>query len=369
MNRIRDLSVDNHSMVVEAGCTLARVQDAASAAGCLFPLSLAAEGSCQIGGNLSTNAGGVNVLRYGTARRQVLGLEVVLPEGSVIEGLRALRKDTAGYDLKQLFIGAEGTLGVITAACLSIQPAPEAISTVMLAIDSPLAAVELLSYLQNALGDTLLAFELMPDRALRFVLRHIADTRNPFARSYPWIVLAASSAASALIETVLVKAMERNTVQDAVIPKSNAESESLWKLRHCVSEAQKSEGASLKHDVAVPVASVARLIERSESAILRHIPGARMVAFGHLGDGNIHLNVSQPRDASVDGFLAEGEAIANMIYDIVAELGGSFSAEHGVGQARRGYLRQYRTPVELTAMHAIKDALDPQGIMNPGKVL
>lgn len=369
MHRIRELSRDNFSIVVDAGCTLVQVQDAASNAGCFFPLSLAAEGSCQIGGNLSTNAGGINVLRYGTARRQVLGLEVVLPDGGVIDGLRALRKDTAGYDLKQLFIGAEGTLGIITAACLNLEPAPGEINTVILGIDSPRTAVRLLAYLRAALGDRLQAFELMPDRALRFVLRHIADTRNPFEQSYPWLILLASTAAESELEKVLLRAIEENLVLDAVIPKSSAESAALWKLRHSVSEAQKPEGASLKHDVAVPVASVGQFIELAEAAILRQIPAARVLAFGHVGDGNVHLNVSQPKHGSAQEFLAEGDAIADIIYGLVEEFGGSFSAEHGVGQARRGYLRQYRSPVELATMRSIKHALDPQGIMNPGKVL
>lgn len=369
MNRIRDVSRENFSMVVDAGCTLVRVQEAASNAGCYFPLSLAAEGSCQIGGNLSTNAGGINVLRYGTARRQVLGLEVVLADGSVIDGLRALRKDTAGYDVKQLFIGAEGTLGIITGACLSMEPAPGEINTVMLGIDSPGTAVRLLAYLRNTLGDRLQAFELMPDRALRFVLRHIPDTRNPFDQAYPWLILVASTAAAAELEKLLLRAIEENLVLDAVIPKSKAESAALWKLRHSVSEAQKPEGASLKHDVAVPVACVGQFIELAEAAILRHIPAARIVAFGHVGDGNVHLNVSQPKNGSAAEFLAEGGAIADIIYGLVDKFGGSFSAEHGVGQARRGYLRQYRSPVELATMRSIKNALDPQGIMNPGKVL
>lgn len=369
MKRIRSLSPENHSMIADAGCTLVQVQEAASAAGRFFPLSLAAEGSCQIGGNLSTNAGGINVLRFGTARQQVLGLEVVLADGSVLNGLRALRKDTAGYDLKQLFIGAEGTLGIITAACLSLQPAVAETNTVMLGIDSPAAAVRLLSVLRQSLGERLLAFELMPERALRFVLRHIADTRSPFEKNYPWMILMDTSATGAEIEKVLGQVLEDNLILDAVIAKNSAESAALWKLRHCISEAQKPEGASLKHDVAVPVASVGKLIEIAEQTILRHTPEARVVAFGHVGDGNIHLNVSQPKNGSAAGFLAEREAIADIIYGIVAELGGSFSAEHGVGQARRDYLRQYRSPAELATMRAIKQALDPQGIMNPGKVL
>jgi len=369
MKRIRDISPDNFSMVVDAGCTLVQVQDAARNAGRFFPLSLAAEGSCQIGGNLSTNAGGINVLRYGTARSQVLGLEVVLPDGSVIEGLRALRKDTAGYDLKQLFIGAEGTLGIITAACLRLQAIPAGISTVMLAVDSPVAAVRLLTTLRDELGDTTQAFELIADRALRFVLRHIPDTRNPFAESYPWMVLVSSTAPTADLERALEQAFEDELLLDAVLPKNETEADALWNIRHGVSEAQKSEGASMKHDVSVPVESAGRFIDAADEAVLRVCPGARIVAFGHVGDGNIHYNVSQPENVSADTFLVQREAVADAIYGVVAALGGSFSAEHGIGQERRKYLRQYRSATELATMRAIKAALDPQGIMNPGKVL
>ncbi len=369
MNQVRKVSPDDYSMIVEAGCTLSQVQAAASDAGRFFPLSLAAEGSCQIGGNLSTNAGGINVLRYGTARAQALGLEVVLPDGRVIEGLRALRKDTAGYDLKQLFIGAEGTLGIITAACLRLQPAIDEVNTFMVALDSPGTSVQLLSNFRESLGDSLQAFELIPDRAMRFVTRHIPDTRNPFDESFPWYVLAACTAPESEIEQALSREFEDGIALNALIAKNSAESEALWRIRHSISEAQKPEGASLKHDVSVPVESIGQFIEEADAEIMRYMPDARIVAFGHVGDGNVHLNVSQPGKSSASDFLQERESISKIIYEIVAKFGGSFSAEHGIGQARRHYLRQYRSPAELDTMQAIKAALDPLGIMNPGKVL
>jgi len=369
MNRIRSVSPDNFSMVVDAGCTLAQVQQAASAAGRYFPLSLAAEGSCQIGGNLSTNAGGINVLQYGTARAQVFGLEVVLPDGRVIDGLRALRKDTAGYDLNQLFIGAEGTLGIITGACLRLQPAINDVNTFMVAIPSPAASVRLLSDLRESLGDALQAFELIPDRAIRFVTRHIPGTRNPFEETYPWYVLAACTGSVSEIENALALALEKNHVLDALIAKNSSESDALWKIRHSISEAQKHEGVSLKHDVSIPVDRIGEFMEVADAAMMRHVPNARIVAFGHVGDGNVHWNVSQPKNDAAEQFLQERDAVAKIVYDIVDKFGGSFSAEHGIGQARRNYLQQYRSQAELDTMRAIKTALDPQGIMNPGKVL
>jgi FAD/FMN-containing dehydrogenase len=369
MNKIRSISPDNFSMVVDAGCTLSQVQQAASAAGRYYPLSLAAEGNCQIGGNLSTNAGGINVLQYGTARAQVFGLEVVLPDGRVIDGLRALRKDTAGYDLKQLFIGAEGTLGIITAACLRLQPAINDVSTFMVAIPSPAAAVRLLSDLRESLGDALQAFELIPDRAIRFVTRHIPGTRNPFEETYPWYVLAACTGSVSEIENALALAIEKDRALDALIAKNSSESDALWKIRHTISEAQKYEGVSLKHDVSIPIDRIGEFMEVADAAIMRHVPNARIVAFGHVGDGNVHWNVSQPKNDTEEQFLQERDAVAKIVYDIVDDFGGSFSAEHGIGQARRHYLKQYRSQAELDTMRAIKSALDPQGIMNPGKVL
>lgn len=369
MNRIRSASGDGYSMVVDAGCTLMQVQEAAAATGRFFPLSLAAEGSCQIGGNLSTNAGGINVLRYGTARQQVLGLEIVLPDGRLIDGLRALRKDTAGYDLKQLFIGAEGTLGVITGACLQLQPAPDDVSTFMVALESPDASVQLLSALRESIGNSLLAYELIPERAVRFVTRHIPGTKHPFDPPSDWYVLASCDAPQAAVERALMAAIESGVATTALMAKNQAEANALWRLRHSISEAQKPEGASLKHDVSVPVDRVGEFIAAAEEAVLKEVRDGRVVAFGHVGDGNIHFNISQPENSSADEFLQQREAVAGIVYKIIEQLGGSFSAEHGIGKARRHHLRQYRSVAELDTMRAIKAALDPLGIMNPGKVL
>jgi FAD/FMN-containing dehydrogenase len=299
----------------------------------------------------------------------VFGLEVVLPDGRVVDGLRALRKDTAGYDLKHLFIGAEGTLGIITGACLRLQPVAGDVTTFIVAIPSPGASIRLLSELRELLGDSIEAFELIPDRAMRFVTRQIPDTRNPFDDAWPWYVLVDCTASGSEIEQSLAHLLENETAHDAVIAKNNSESDALWKIRHSISAAQKPEGASLKHDVSVPVDRIGDFIEVADAAIMKSIPNARVVAFGHVGDGNVHLNVSQPKDVSVNDFLQERDAIAEIVYEIVDKFGGSFSAEHGIGQARRKYLRQYRSQAELDTMRAIKSALDPLGIMNPGKVL
>ncbi|MEX0977130.1 MAG: FAD-binding oxidoreductase [Woeseia sp.] len=371
LNAIRAVSSEDFSLVAEAGCLLVQVQTAAANAGRIFPLSLAAEGSCQIGGNLSTDAGGINVLRYGTARNQVLGLEVVLADGSIWDGLRALRKDTAGYNLKHLFIGAEGTLGIITAATLRLYPPVANTRTAFIALAAPADSVALLAFLRHELADGIDAFELIQDRALRFVLRHIPGTRVPFDVEHPWYVLLEASHPSdpEAIENVMARALERSLVQDAVIAKNESEAAALWRLRHSISEAQKLEGASLKHDVSVPVGEVGAFIGKAELAILQYLPEARVVAFGHVGDGNVHLNVSQPRSWPGERFLEEREAIAGIVYELVATFHGSISAEHGIGQAKRGYLEDYRGLVELSLMRKIKAALDPGNILNPGKVL
>lgn len=371
LNAIRSISPQDYSMVAEAGCVLADVQAAAAAVDRLFPLSLSAEGSCQIGGNLSTNAGGINVLRYGNARAQVLGLEVVLADGQIWDGLRSLRKDTAGYDMKQLFVGAEGTLGIITAACLRLYPAVKNVRTALIGLSSARDAVALLTYLREALADRLQAFELIQDRALRFVLRHVPSTRNPFDNEYSWYVLLESSHEPDpdVFETILAVAIERSLALDAVVAKNQHEAEQLWRLRHSISEAQKFEGASLKHDISVPIDKIGDFIERAGAATLQHIPDARIVAFGHVGDGNVHFNVSQPRAWVAGKFLDEREAVAGIVYDIVVSLNGSISAEHGVGLAKRNDLKRYRSGAELYLMQTLKKALDPANIMNPGKVL
>jgi FAD/FMN-containing dehydrogenase len=355
LNRIRAIDTLNDTLTAEAGCVLAQVQKAADDAGRLFALSLAAEGSCQIGGNLSTNAGGVNVLRYGNAREQVLGLEVVLPDGRIWDGLRALRKDNTGYDLKQLFLGAEGTLGVITAAVLKLHPKPAAQATAWIGLSSPARAVALLAHLRASLGERISAFELVSRRCLEAVLAHDKAARDPLPRAHAWYVLAQFD--DALAPEVLAGAPQ---VEDAVLAASAAQAAALWKIRETLPEAQFS---NVKHDVSVPVSRVPELIERAGAALQAAFPGAPLYAFGHIGDGNIHYNVG---DASL---LARRDDVNRTVYAVVAALGGSISAEHGLGQLKRAAIRRHKAPLELELMRAIKQAIDPQGLMNPGKVL
>ena len=372
MNTIREISPGDYSMVAEAGCVLADLQAAADDVDRLFPLSLAAEGSCQIGGNLSTNAGGTNVLRYGTARDQVLGLEVVLPDGEIISSLRTLRKDTAGYDLKQLFIGAEGTLGIITAASLKLHPKPGMRQIAMLAVPGAQQAVDLFAEMRGRLADQMQAYELMSGLSLDLVCRHIPNSRLPFDDDYPWYVLldaAMPGNAATSFEETLMSTIEDGLVVDAVVAKSEAEAQQFWRLRHSISEAQKLESASLKHDVSVPVGEVARFIDAGTAAVEATVPGSRVVAFGHVGDGNVHFNVSQPIGSDRDAFLAERSRMAEAVYAVVAEFDGSISAEHGVGVLKREALRSHRSAAEIALMKTIKAALDPDGLMNPGKVL
>ncbi len=369
MRAIRAVSPLDYSLVAEAGCILADIQAAAAEADRLFPLSLAAEGSSQIGGNISTNAGGINVLRYGNAREQVLGLEVVLPDGRIWDGLRSLRKDTAGYDLKQLFIGAEGTLGVITAACLRLYPRVRDSRTAFLGLATVRDAVTLLARLRESLADRLLAFELIQDRALAFVTRHVASARNPLD-GHPWYaLLEIADAADERVEAALLEAVEDGLARDAIVAKSESEAQALWRLRHAVSEAQKHEGASLKHDVSVPIGRIGELIEKLQAAVAEALPEARPVAFGHVGDGNVHFNISQPPAWAAERFLAERARMAAIVYDATVSLNGSISAEHGIGQAKREDLARYRSATELSLMRTLKQALDPAGIMNPGKVI
>ena len=371
LKRVRTVSPDDFSLVAEAGCTLTQVQDAALEHDRLFPLSLAAEGSCQIGGNLSTNAGGTNVLRYGTARSQVLGLEVVLPTGEIWDGLRTLRKDTAGYDVKQFFIGAEGTLGIITAASLRLYPVPRHTEVAYVAVESAQAAVELYSALRKPLGDALQAFEYISALAQALVFRHMEGLRPPLDVSAPGFVLieSASQTETEALEGALTDCLEQALLADAVLAKNAAERAEFWRFRHAISEAQKREGASLKHDVSVPVGDVGRFIARAEPAVTKAVPGSRVVAFGHIGDGNVHFNVSQPEEADGQAFLAQRDNVAEAVYDVVAEFGGSISAEHGIGVLKREQLTRYRSEVEVSLMKALKQAIDPHNIMNPGKVL
>jgi len=371
LNTIRNVDAQDFSLVAEAGCILANVQDAARDAGRFFPLSLGAEGTCQIGCNLPTNAGGINVLCYGTARQQVLGLEVVLADGTIWDGLRSLRKDTAGYDMKQLFLGSEGTLGVITAATLKIYPDPGETLTVFMALDSAANAVELYAQFRNSLADRIQAFELISDRCLRFVQRHITSKALPLAGEHSWFVLCEIVVGDSQsdIEAALEAAMEKGLIADAVIAKNKAESEHLWNVRHAISEAEKPEGGNLKHDIAVPVGRIGDFLEAGEQLVASVMPKARLVAFGHVGDGNLHYNIAQPVGIDVAEFMAEGKALTQAIYELVASMGGSFSAEHGVGVLKKDALQQFRGAAELELMRTLKRALDPKNILNPGKVI
>lgn len=375
MNRIRELDPLDYTVVVEAGCVLKRLQEAAEEADRLFPLSLGAEGSCQIGGNLSTNAGGINVLRYGNARDLVLGLEVVLPDGRVWNGLRTLRKDNTGYDLKQIFLGAEGTLGIITAAALRLFPRPRDRATAFAAVAGLDAALELLARCRTASGDQVTSFELVPRSGIELALRHVPDSADPLAGGHGWCVLieltssAASSRLRDELEAVLGAALEDGLVRDATIAESGAAAARLWRLREAIVEAQRHAGAAIKHDVAVPVSRVPEFVALASEAVAAAVPGVVIVPFGHLGDGNVHFNLNRPADGDDAGFLARRGEISGLVHDIAARLGGSLSAEHGVGQLRRDELPRYKPAVELELMRRIKTALDPDGIMNPGKVV
>jgi FAD/FMN-containing dehydrogenase len=374
MNAIRAIDAANGTITVEAGCVLQTVQEQAAAAGRLFPLSLAAEGSCQIGGNLATNAGGVQVLRYGNARELTLGLEAVLPDGRVWDGLRGLRKDNTGYDLKHLFIGSEGTLGIITAAVLKLFPLPRAKATAWLAIASAHAAVRLLGALQAAFGTALTACELVSDVSLGLVEKHIRGARAPLADS-PWHLLVELSgpgkdeARRASLEAFLESALEGGDVADAVVAQSGEQAGRLWTLRESISEAQKIEGVSIKHDISVPVSRIGEFLDRAGAALAAAYPGIRIVAFGHVGDGNLHYNQSKPSAGENAAFIAATPEVNRAVHDIVHALGGSISAEHGIGQLKREELSRYKSAVELDMMRAVKRALDTLGIMNPGKVL
>lgn len=373
LNRIRAVDADNSSITVEAGCTLQAVQEAAADANRLFPLSLAAEGSATIGGNLSTNAGGVQVLRYGNARELTLGLEVVLADGRIWNGLRALRKDNTGYDLKHLFIGAEGTLGLITAATLKLFPRPRAQATAWAAVPDPAAAVSLLGRLRDAAGDNVTAFEIVGRPALELVLRHIPGARDPLAGKPAWQLLIELSGAredlAATLEQALQQAAEDGLVDDAAVAASVAQSAALWALRENVSEAQKIEGVSIKHDIAVPVSHIAEFIARADAALQAAFPAVRIVCFGHIGDGNLHYNQSRSDAQSNAEFIAQTTAVNRIVHDLVHELGGSISAEHGLGQLKRAEVLRYKSATEMDMMRAVKFALDPRGQMNPGKLL
>jgi FAD/FMN-containing dehydrogenase len=374
MNHIRAVDTANLSMTVEAGVVLASAQNAASEHNLLFPLSLAAEGSATVGGNLSTNAGGVNVLRYGMARDLTLGLEVVLADGRILDLLTGLRKNNTGYDLKQLFIGAEGTLGVITAATLKLFPKPAVRATAFVALPSPATAVRLLTELQAASGGQITAFELVPRIALDLVVKHFAGARDPLASPSPFYALVEADSAARFdlkgaLESALEAAIRRGVASDAVIAASEFQRSELWALRENISEAQKREGASIKHDISVPVSAIPEFLERATAAVLQAMPGARPVSFGHIGDGNIHFNFSAPANSDAAAFLARWNEIQHIVHDIVRDFGGSISAEHGIGVQKRDQLAHYKSPLEIELMRTLKRTLDPNNILNPGKVV
>ncbi len=375
MNKVREVDLLNDTMTVEAGCVLAEIQKRADEVDRLFPLSLSAEGSCQIGGNLSTNAGGVQVLRYGNTRNLVLGVEVVLADGRVWNGLRGLRKDNAGYDLKQLFIGSEGTLGIVTAAVLRLMPKPSDSVTAFAAVPDPEAAVKLLARARSAVGEQVTSFELIERICIDLDLEHIPGVVDPLADRHDWYVLAeiagqgTPGTLQGPVEDWLGAAEEEGLVVDATIAASAQQADALWKVRESVSEAQKHCGTSIKHDVAVPVSRIPEFIRRSNDALARRYPGIKGVTFGHIGDGNIHFNPVRPDDWSDADFHGESGNVNRLVHDIVAELDGSISAEHGLGQLRRDEARLYKPAVEMDLMARVKRALDPDNILNPGKVI
>jgi len=374
MHRIRNIDSDGMSAVTEAGVIVAELQDAADRADCYFPLSLASEGTCTIGGAVSTNAGGINVLRYGNMRELVLGLEVVLADGRVLDLLHALRKDNTGYDIKQLFIGAEGTLGVVTAAVLKLFSKPVERVTAFVALQDVKSAIALLHRMQHATGGLVSAFELMPRIGLDMVLVHIPRTGDPLQTRTPWYVIAeatagANSTLREPMEQCLTVAIKEGVATDAVVAASETQRAALWRLRESLSEAQKHEGGSIKHDISLPIAAIPDFLLRSAAAVEKLIPGVRPVPFGHLGDGNIHFNFSVPQGGESAAFLARWEEINRVVHDLVQEFAGSISAEHGVGVMKRDELLRYKATAEIEAMRVLKRALDPHNILNPGKMI
>ncbi|HEY7978306.1 MAG TPA: FAD-binding oxidoreductase [Rhizomicrobium sp.] len=371
MNRIRMVDASGMNMIAEAGATLAAVQNAAAKSDRLFPLSIASEGSATIGGNVSTNAGGVHVLHYGNTRDLVLGVEAVLADGRVLDMLRTLRKDNTGYDLKQLFIGAEGTLGIVTAVALKLFPQPAERVTALIAVRDPQSAIDLLSRLQTATGGAMSAFELMPRLGLEFVLAHIPQTADPLSKPSPWYVLAeASGGANGHLEEAMESALSSSDlITDAVIAKSEAQRTALWKLREAMSEAQKPEGGSIKHDVSVPIKDIPAFLKDGIAAVEKLVPGVRPVPFGHLGDGNIHFNFTVPKNGDNAAFLARWNEIQDAVHDIVNRYHGSISAEHGLGIMKVHEIERYKSAAELDVMRTLKRTLDPNNILNPGKVV
>jgi FAD/FMN-containing dehydrogenase len=375
MNRIRQIDAVNFSMTAEAGCVLATLQGAAAAAERYFPLSLGSEGTCQLGGNLGTNAGGLNVVRYGMARDLVLGIEAVLGDGSVVHGLKSLRKDNTGYDLKSLLVGSEGTLGVITAASLKLWPQPRSSATAFIGIGEPAHAIALLAELRASTADRLSSFELLPRLAIELTTQHIPGVSDPLGDAHPWYVLCELTSAALeplqeLLQERLAEAAQRSLLADAVLATSERVRAAFWRLRETVPEAQRLDGASIKHDVSVPITCLPEFIREAGDWVRTHVPEARLLCYGHVGDGNLHFNLQRAGSAAERAaFLARGGEIHRAIYDRVAQYHGSISAEHGIGQLKREELARYADAASLAAMRAIKRALDPNGIMNPGKVL
>ncbi|MDP6436555.1 MAG: FAD-binding oxidoreductase [Gammaproteobacteria bacterium] len=375
LRKVRETDTNNYTITVEAGCVLAEVQAAAARHGLFFPLSLAAEGSCQIGGNIATNAGGTNVLRYGNTRDLVLGLEVVLPDGSVFDDLSALRKDNTGYDLKQLFIGAEGTLGFITAATLKLFPASRSSAAAWLAVESPQAAVNLYVQARRRIGDELVTFELMPRIAIEMVVDAMPACRDPMDAPHDWYVLleVASAREQASMDEqlseFLAEHMEAGLVRDGVVAVSESQRSEFWNLRHNISEAQKHAGASIKHDISVPVSRMPEFLVVADERVRAEVPGIRPVPFGHLGDGNLHYNLSQPEGMEAEDFLALWGRLNEIVHTLAVDMDGSFSAEHGIGSLKVDEFERLGKPVELELMRSVKRAIDPHNIMNPGKVL
>jgi FAD/FMN-containing dehydrogenase len=375
MNGIRAIDLTNNTITVEAGCILEEVQNVASRAGRLFPLSLAAEGSCTIGGNLATNAGGTAVLRYGNMRDLCLGLEVVTADGETWNGLRGLRKDNTGYDLRDLFIGAEGTLGVITAAVLKLFPQPKAQVTAMIGLRTPGDALRLLTMAQATCAASLTGFELMSHFSLSLVTSHFPQMRLGFSEAHPQYVLLEISDseseqhATGMLEALVSDAMEQDILSDAIVASSIAQSKALWGLREHITLAQAAEGKHIKHDVSVPISSIAAFLEKTDVLLHEAFPGCRMVTFGHLGDGNLHYNVSAPENVLDEEFIQQQDAINHIVHDSTVQFGGSISAEHGLGMLKRDEIKRYKSPEELKLMSMIKRAFDPLNIMNPGKVI
>ena len=375
MNKVREVDVQNDAMTLEAGVVLTRAQEIAAEHDRLFPLSLGAQGVAMIGGLISTNAGGVQVLRYGMMRDLVLGIEAVLPDGKIWNGLRGLRKDNTGYDLKHLFIGAEGTLGVVTAATLKLFPRPAVKETAWVAVESPAKAVELLMLAKQASGGAVTGFEIVPKLGLELVLKHIPDTRDPLPTALPWRILMELSlpreeGARDMIESLLGDAIEKGVAADAVICENEAQKAMVWKIRENIAVAERAHGKALKHDVSVPVSRVAEFMERGAALAHQMTPGVDVIAFGHVGDGNIHFNITPPPGADQDRFVEQdGLAMSKAVHDLIASLNGSISAEHGIGRLKRDELAWRKSPVEMEMMRAVKRALDPDGRMNPGRLL